>query len=83
MVRVANAAPVLDLDVRLRARRASSPSFVDVIDIRDFCTNMPRYTFWRHNDWIAPERGPAVFDARSLRTFDVKMMVSRGVAWLR
>ena len=54
VVRVANTAPVLDLDVRLRARRASSPSFVDVIDIRDFCTNTPRYTFWRHNDWIAP-----------------------------
>jgi hypothetical protein len=55
VVRVANAAPVLDLDVRLRARRSSRPSFVDVIDIRDFCTNTPRYSFWRHNDWIAPE----------------------------
>jgi hypothetical protein len=55
VVPIANAAPVVDFDVRLRARRTSSPSFVDVIDIRDFCTNTPRYTFWRHNDWIAAE----------------------------
>jgi hypothetical protein len=45
-------AAIVDLDVRLRSKRNSSPDYQQVFDIRNFCTARPRYSMVRHNAWI-------------------------------
>ena len=40
------------VDVHLASRRSSEPALRPVVDIQDFCRNIPAYRWWRHNDWI-------------------------------
>lgn len=44
--------PAADFDLSLRSKRNSSGGYTQVLDIRNFCATQPRYTLWRHNEWI-------------------------------
>jgi hypothetical protein len=44
--------PAADFDLSLRSKRNSSAGYTQVLDIRHFCATQPRYTLWRHNEWI-------------------------------
>jgi hypothetical protein len=45
--------PIVDLDLKLLARRATDEALQPVIEIENFCANQPRYDAFLHNDWIA------------------------------
>jgi hypothetical protein len=44
---------VADLHLTLASRRTSGTELRTVIDLPEFCTNMPAYRPLRHNEWIA------------------------------
>ncbi len=46
------ATDVADLDLHLRARRATDPTLHDVINVPRFCGSGLRYAPFRHNAWI-------------------------------
>jgi hypothetical protein len=41
-----------DLALHLRSRRTTESELVPVIEIPEFCTKMPSYSAFLHNDWI-------------------------------
>lgn len=43
------------VDLHLASRRSSDPALKPVVDLPDFCHQMPRYVCWKHNDWIRAE----------------------------
>ncbi len=44
---------VADLRLRIARRRTTEPELRSVVDVPNFCTDMPGYRALRHNDWIA------------------------------
>ncbi|MGE5230203.1 MAG: hypothetical protein ACM3NS_00580 [Deltaproteobacteria bacterium] len=48
------ATDVADLDLHLRARRATDPMLHDVINVPRFCERRLSYAPFRHNEWIRP-----------------------------
>ena len=46
-----SAAPY-QVDIQLESKRSSDSIMLPLIDIKDFCRNVPQYRWWRHNDWI-------------------------------
>ena len=45
----------VDLDVHLLSRRASERELRTVIDLPDFCAQLPGYRLFGHNEWIRAE----------------------------
>ena len=43
---------IADLDLHVRSRRTTEAELRPVVDISNFCTRMPRYQPFLHNDWI-------------------------------
>ena len=43
---------IADLDLHLRSRRTTDAELQPVIEIPDFCSRLPRYEAFLHNDWI-------------------------------
>jgi hypothetical protein len=41
-----------NLDLHLRSRRTTDRELKPVIELPEFCTQMPRYAAFLHNDWI-------------------------------
>lgn len=44
---------VADLRLRIASRRTTESELRQVVDVPNFCTEMPPYRALRHNDWIA------------------------------
>ncbi len=44
----------VDLDIRMRARRATEATMRELVDLRGFCANPPSYDPFFHNEWINP-----------------------------
>jgi hypothetical protein len=43
---------IVDIDVHLHARRATDETMQEIMYVRDFCGNPPRYDPFFHNEWI-------------------------------
>ena len=46
---------IADLDLYLRSRRTTDAELQPVIDYPNFCSHLPRYEAFLHNDWIKTE----------------------------
>jgi len=52
-------ARVVDVDLLLRSKHTSEPSYRTVVDVAGFCVADPHYDMWRHNAWIQEREASA------------------------